>query len=206
MANCRIHTDGVPSSNSLRDYIMTDYQKIIDKYYPAESLGRVIYMKHCRAVADLSLQIASSLSLPIARSDIEAAAMLHDIGICHTDAPDIGCWGSLPYICHGIEGAAILRGEGAPEEWARVAERHTGAGITAAEVVAQQLPLPKVDYMPETPLERLICYADKFYSKSGDMKRKPLERVIASMERISPSTLSRFLALHAEFNKAQPTT
>ena len=52
--------------------------------------------------------------------------------------------------------------------------------------------------MPETLLERLVCYADKFYSKSGDMKRKTLPRVIASMERISQSTLDRFMKLHME--------
>lgn len=179
-----------------------DYNAIIDKYYPADSLRRVIYMKHCRAVASLALEITRRLSLPLDTADVEAAAMLHDVGICRTDAPDIGCTGSLPYICHGIAGAAMLRAEGAPEQWARVAERHTGAGITAAEVKAQGLPLPAADYMPETLLERLVCYADKFYSKSGDMKRKPLERVIASMERISPSTLERFMRLHEEFGQA----
>lgn len=179
-----------------------DYNTIIDNNYPAESLRRVIYMKHCRAVASLALKIARSLSLPLNPADVEAAAMLHDIGICRTDATDIGCTGTLPYICHGIAGAEMLRACGAPEEWARVAERHTGAGITAAEVRDQGLPLPAADYMPETLLERLVCYADKFYSKSGDMKRKPLERVIASMERISPATLERFMHLHAEFGQA----
>ena len=53
--------------------------------------------------------------------------------------------------------------------------------------------------MPETLLERLVCYADKFYSKSGDMKRKSLDRVVASMKRISDSTLDRFMVLHTEF-------
>ena len=53
--------------------------------------------------------------------------------------------------------------------------------------------------MPRTQLERLICYADKFYSKNADMSRKSLERVRASMARFSPETLARFESLHAEF-------
>ncbi len=90
--------------------------------------------------------------------------------------------------------------EGFDERLARVAERHTGSGLTHDNIVAQGLPLP-LDrcYMPQTVLERLICYADKFYSKSGDMERLPLERVIASMERHGHDSLSRFLALHREF-------
>lgn len=177
-----------------------DYKEIIDKYYPAGSDGREIYLKHCGQVAALACEIRARLNLPLTDDEVRAAAMLHDIGICLTAAPDIGCHGRDPYIRHGLLGAALLRAEGMPEEYARVAERHTGAGITPEEIAAQGLPLdPEVDYMPHTLLERLVCYADKFFSKSGDMKRKPLPRVIASMERISPDTLTRFLALHEEF-------
>ena len=86
------------------------------------------------------------------------------------------------------------------ESVARVAERHTGAGISREEIISQGLPLPPDgDYMPASGLERLICYADKFYSKSGSMQRKPLDKVIRSMEKISPATLSRFMNLHKEF-------
>ena len=81
-----------------------------------------------------------------------------------------------------------------------MAERHTGAGITAADIRQQGLPLPIGDYVPESTLERLVCYADKFYSKGGDMKRKPLDRVIRSMERFSPDTLERFMDMHKEFS------
>lgn len=176
-----------------------DYQRIIDKYYPAGSVLRDIYLKHCRAVAAEALEISHRCGLELADDEVEAAAMLHDIGIYATDAPGIGCHGSEPYIRHGVIGAALLRREGAGDTVARVAERHTGAGITAAEVVEQDLPLPVADYVPETLLERLICYADKFYSKSGDMKRKPLERVRRSLERFGADTLRRFDAMSAEF-------
>jgi len=175
------------------------YQQVIDKYYPPGTPRRVIYMRHCEAVAQLALDVAAARRLDLEPAAIREAAMLHDIGIFLTDAPDIGCNGHEPYILHGVLGAEVIRREGLGEEYARVAERHTGAGITPEDIERQSLPLPPGDYMPETLLERLVCYADKFYSKSGDMRRKPLERVIASMERISTSTLARFMALHAEF-------
>lgn len=53
--------------------------------------------------------------------------------------------------------------------------------------------------MPESLLERLICYADKFYSKSGNMQQKSWDRVIDSMKRHSSATLARFLKLASEF-------
>ena len=126
--------------------------------------------------------------------------MLHDIGIVMTDAPSIDCHGVLPYICHGIAGADMLRKEGYPEEVARVAERHTGAGISDEDIKELDLPLPQGNYMPETLLERLVCYADKFYSKSGEMKEKSLEKVRDSMSRHSSATLARFEKLHQEFS------
>ena len=53
---------------------------------------------------------------------------------------------------------------------------------------------------PHTLLEKLICYADKFYSKSGDMKRKPLDKVRRSMERFGAASLERFDAMHTLFS------
>jgi len=176
------------------------YQEIIDKYYPAGSRRRDIYMKHCRQVADKALEIARRKKLPLNENDIVEGAMLHDIGIFLTDAPGIDCHGTLHYMCHGTAGADLLRHEGFDEQLARIAERHTGAGITADEVAASRLPIPVKDYLPETLLEKLICYADKFYSKSGDMQEKSLERVIASMSKFTPATLTRFNALHNEFS------
>ncbi len=179
---------------------MYDYQRIIDKYYPAGSPLRDIYMRHCRSVANLALDIARRKGLDLSPADIEAAAMLHDIGIVRTDAPGIHCHGSEPYLAHGRIGADLLRAEGAPEEYARVAERHTCAGLTP-EDVARMSPMlsPDRSYMPQTLLERLVCYADKFYSKSGDMKIKPLERVRASLAKFGEGASERFERLHEEF-------
>ena len=175
------------------------YQKIIDKYYPVGTKCRGIFIQHSRQVADKALEIARCCNLDIPLDIVETAAMLHDIGIFLTNAPDIDCHGSEHYICHGILGAELLRKAGFDEEIARVAERHTGAGLTIDDIDRQQLPLPRKDYLPETMLEKLICYADKFFSKSGTMQQKPLDRVRASMARHSADSLTRFDELHDLF-------
>lgn len=191
---------------------MKDYQAIIDRYYPEGTRLRDIYMGHCRSVADLAVGIARRVGID--PEEAEAAAMLHDIGIFLTWAPSIECRGQEPYISHGVLGASLLRSlaseEGTAEaqaKWlekmARVAERHTGAGITPSDIAIQHLPLdPQGCYMPQSRLERVVCYADKFFSKSGVRRMKSLQEVKASMERISPDTLSRFMELHREFGEA----
>lgn len=177
-----------------------DYNTVIDKYYPADRKVRGILLQHSRAVADEALAIARRCKLDIRSEEIEAAAMLHDIGIIATDAAGIDCHGTAPYLCHGALGADMLRAEGAPEIYARVAERHTGAGLTAEEVAAGGLPLPPDRcYMPQSLLEKLVCYADCFYSKGGDMQRRSLERVERSMSSFGAGVLARFRELHAMF-------
>lgn len=176
-----------------------NYQAIIDKYYPVGTKCHGIFIQHSRQVADKALKIAIRCNLDIPLDMVEAAAMLHDIGIFLTNAPDIDCHGSEHYICHGILGADLLRREGVDEAIARVAERHTGAGLTIDDIERQQLPLPRKDYLPETMLEKLICYADKFFSKSGKMQEKPLNKVRASMLHHSPESLIRFNELHNLF-------
>lgn len=177
-----------------------DYQPIIDKYYPSGTTLRNIFMKHSRAVADLAAEISRHHALPLPISDVYAAAMLHDIGIFLTHAPDIHCHGTEHYLRHGILGAELLRNEGVAEHIARVAERHTGTGITSDDIVLQNLPLPIGDYRPETLLEQLVCYADKFYSKSGNMQRKSIDSVRRSIARSGAESLARFEQLHIQFD------
>jgi uncharacterized protein len=53
--------------------------------------------------------------------------------------------------------------------------------------------------MPRTTLERLVCYADKFYSKSGAMERKDFRKARASIARHGGDALARFDAMAKEF-------
>lgn len=178
---------------------MKPVNEIIDKYYGNNDRLRTILEVHSRLVSDKALRCADARGLEIDRVFVEEAAMLHDIGIFRCDAPDICCYGPEPYICHGIEGRAILEAEGLPRH-ALVCERHTGAGLTVDDIERQQLPLPRRDMTPQTLEEKLICYADKFYSKSGNYRQeKPIDRVITSMSRHGEATLKRFMELHRLF-------
>ena len=169
-----------------------DYQVIINKYYPEDNELRHILLVHSRAVADKALAIADRHpELSLDRQFIEEAAMLHDIGIVRCNAPGIQCFGTEPYICHGRIGAEMLRAEGFPRH-ARVCERHTGAGITRSQIITQKLPLPQQDFLPETMDEKVICYADKFFSKSHLDEEKTIEQAIASLSKFGEEGVARF--------------
>lgn len=176
------------------------YQQIIDKYYGGCSALRRILLIHSESVARRALQIADlHPELHIDRDFVLNAAMLHDIGIIRVDAPGIECYGTDPYIRHGICGAEMLRAEGLDESYARVCERHTGAGLTLDDIVSQNLPLPHRDLQPETIEEKLICYADKFYSKTHLDREKTYEQAEKSLAKFGGDTLARFRAMKELF-------
>ncbi len=176
-----------------------DYITIIDKYYKDNSELKDILLKHSRAVADKALAIADAHpELHLDRDFLVEAAMVHDIGIIKTDAPDIKCFGTEPYIRHGVEGAEIMRAEGYPRH-ARVCERHTGAGLSLKEIEEQALPLPHIDLLPETLEEKVICYADKFFSKTKLDREKTLEQAERSVAKHGEDGLRRFKEMERMF-------
>ena len=176
-----------------------DYLSIIDQYYPSENELRRILLTHSRQVADRCLLIARKHpELKLDTEFLEEAAMLHDIGILYVDAPSISCYGTELYICHGLLGAELLRREGLPAH-ARVAERHTGTGLTQEEILRQSLPLPPRDLVPETLEEKIICYADKFYSKSHLEMEKTPEQVIRSLQKFGLTCVDTFRTWMSEF-------
>lgn len=165
---------------------------IIDYYYPEENELKNVYMVHARKVADLALEMARNHpELDIDIQFVEEAAMLHDLGIFMTDAPRIYCCGSESYLCHGYLGAELLRAHGY-ERHARVCERHTGTGLTKEQIVANGWNLPVKDFVPETIEEQLICFADKFYSKTKFLETsRTLDQVVESMRKISDESVEK---------------
>ena len=162
-----------------------DYQAIIDKYYPADDELRRVLLHHSRQVADRCLQIVRKhRELPVDTQFLEEAAMLHDIGIYQCDAPSIHCHGSEPYLRHGPIGGDLLRQEGY-ERHARVAERHTGTGLPG--------------YEPETLEEQIVCYADKFYSKSKPNRVLTVAQAAESLEKFGHDGVLKFLAWAERF-------
>jgi len=189
---------------------MIDPDAIITHFYPEDTPLRRLLLRHSTQVRDKALAILANPVRPPLELDaglVSAGAMLHDVGILQCHAPSILCTGPRPYIAHGVIGAEMLRDYGRTlgadlEPFARICERHTGAGITAREVREQALPIPERDYLPETPEEKLICLADKFFSKSGDMREKSSEAARRSLEKFGRDTVERFDALLRLFGLA----
>ena len=167
---------------------------IIYKYYPTDDALRRLLLKHSRQVAEKALAVCERhLELQLDRQLVYEGAMLHDVGIFLTDAPGIFCHGSEPYLLHGRLGAELMRKEGR-EDLARICERHTGTGLTAEDIRRQGLPLPLEDFRPETEVEKVICYADKFFSKSHPDAEKTPAQVVKSLAKFGSESPAIFRA------------
>ena len=157
------------------------WMRVIDKYYSDNPPLRDLLILHSRLVADLTLKVAAAHpELGLDTQFIEAAAMLHDIGIFLTDAAPIHCFGKYHYICHGYLGADLLREEGLPRH-ALVAERHTGTGLTLKQILERDLPVPHRDMTPQSMEEKVVCFADKFFSKTNPTVQKSVEQAEHSL-------------------------
>ena len=179
-----------------------DYQAIINQYYPEDNALRRLLLCHSRQVADRSLSIARRHpELQLDAAFLESAAMLHDIGIFRCHAPSIWCVGGEPYIRHGLIGGQLLRAMGqAYEPYARVCERHTGTGITRRQIQEQGLPLPaEFCYEPETLEEQVVCYADKFYSKSHPERVLTVDEAAQSLAKFGQEGVEKFLKWSEKF-------
>lgn len=169
-----------------------DYKAIIDKYYPEDNALKRILMIHSRSVADKALSIVDAHpELCADRKFVEEAAMLHDIGIFKCDASGIYCFGSKPYICHGTIGSELMCAEGFPRH-ALVCERHTGAGLSIADIERQNLPVPHRDLLPVSIEEQIVCFADKFFSKTKLDKEKDVEKAFLSVAKFGEESAERF--------------
>ncbi|MCH5229819.1 MAG: HD domain-containing protein [Muribaculaceae bacterium] len=183
--------------------VKPDINWLFKKYYSDNHELRRIILIHSQQVAKKALAIAKEKHLKLNDNDIYVAAMLHDIGVVKCNAPDIYARGTLPYLQHGCEGKKILDEIGL-YKYGRICLTHTGSGITKEEIIKRNLPLPPQDMLPKTLLEKLICYADKFYSKSRDLKKeKNLDQIMEQMAGFGEESLNRFLELHNLFNTSE---
>ncbi|MCI7575857.1 MAG: HDIG domain-containing protein [Bacteroidales bacterium] len=166
--------------------------ELIDKYYASEPELKELLLAHSQQVASRALSIAKQqTSAKLDLAFIEEAALLHDIGIIYCNAPGIHCHGTHQYIEHGYLGAQLLKKEGFPRH-AEVARRHTGTGITMKQIIQRHLPIPPGDYLPRTMEEQIICYADKFYSKTHIGEETPLPIVRKKLEKFGKRSVHQF--------------
>ena len=198
-----------------------DYLALLHRYYPEDNALRRMLLHHSRQVCARALQIVEQHpELGANRHLVEAGAMLHDIGIFLTDAPGIHCHGTAHYILHGSLGAQLLRNEAEQlkkeklqaeqlkeeklqavqlqeelhfyEALARICERHTGTGLTRQTIIERGLPDPQQDLLPETIEEQIICYADKFYSKSHLERERTIPQTLQSLEKFGDEGVEKF--------------
>ncbi len=173
---------------------------VLKKYYNEETELYKNLLKHSRLVAEKALSLAKKHpELELDLDFVQEAAMLHDIGVFACHAPSIGCHGTHPYLQHGLIGASLLRDSGYPRH-ALVCERHTGTGLTKEQIVAGNLPLPEMDFLPESLEEKLICFADKFYSKSHPNRELTVEEIRISMARFGKEAEQRLEEMIELFN------
>jgi len=172
---------------------------IIEKYYKKGSDVYTILVNHSEHVKNKALEIATKHpEMQLDLQFIAEAAMLHDIGIFKCNAPRIYCYGSREYIEHGYLGAEILRMEGLIKH-ALVCERHTGVGISLEMILKNNLPLPHRDLLPVSNEEQLICYADKFYSKTKLNQTLSLQRIRTYLAKYGEAEVRRFNAWNLQF-------
>lgn len=173
--------------------------ELINKYYPVDSDLRRLLLVHSWSVAIKSLEVAHRHpELRLNRKLLFEGGLLHDIGVFLTHAPTICCNGTAHYLLHGCYGGLLLRKEGY-EALARISERHTGTGLLPEDFIREGLPVPTVGVQPETMEEKVVCYADKFYSKSSVGKVKTPEQIYLGLKKYSQTSADRFAAWHKIF-------
>jgi uncharacterized protein len=173
--------------------------EIIEKYYLPGSEIHYVLVKHSEQVKNKALEIAGKHpELNLDTEFIAEAAMLHDIGIFLCEAPRIYCHGKHQYIEHGYLGADLLQKEGLPRH-ALVCERHTGTGLSLKMIEKGKLPLPHRDMLPVSPEEQVICYADKFYSKTQLDEAHSVDRIRSYLKRYGKSEVLKFDRWHSLF-------
>jgi len=141
---------------------------------------------HCEAVRDLALGLCrGGLSCPVDRTLVEAGALLHDLGRVRTQG-----------ILHVMEGVWLAGQLGLPEEICRIIQRHVGAGLSSDE--AREAGLPPGDYLPETPEEKIVAYADNLvYGSRSITFEESIQRFSAKLGSQSP-VVRRMFDLHRE--------
>ena len=176
--------------------------ELLDKVYKNNQKAKIILITHGRCVAKKALEIAKNLPHKPPKFDlqfIENAALLHDIGIIQTNIKEFNCTGEFPYICHGILGKKILENENL-HKYGLVCERHIGLGLSCDEIIKNNLPLPKRDMLPISLEEKIVCLADKFFSKDRDVieREKPIEEIKKHAASHSQTQLKRLNILLKE--------
>ncbi len=145
-------------------------------------------IEHILAVKRVALRIADESSIPVDRELVRMGALLHDIGRARTHG-----------IEHAVIGAEMARELGMDERIVRIIERHIGAGITADE--ARVLGIPGKDYVPQTPEEKIVTYADNLIKGIRETSFETAFEGFRNIPGIGKPAIERFIRLHEEIEQ-----
>jgi uncharacterized protein len=166
-----------------------------ERHAPTAQALDLVY-SHCQIVAAVAGQLLARSGFGADAGLVRAGCLLHDIGVYRL-YDEAGRLDQARYIRHGVLGHELLAAAGCDEVLARFASHHTGVGLTAQDVLRQELPLPPGDYLAGTPEETVVMYADKFHSKTSPPSFLTAAAYAASLRRFGPDKEAAFAAMRA---------
>lgn len=150
-----------------------DLKKLHKKYCISLFPERFVELiwTHSKIVFDIANTIANNLennnNIYVNKDLLKQGCLLHDIGVYKCRFEDFNIGNKLlPYLHHGFTGAEIIKKEGFSTSIQRFALTHTGTGLTKEDILRENLPFEVKDYIPISIEEEILCFADKFHTKS----------------------------------------
>ncbi len=144
-------------------------------------------IRHCIAVSKKASKIGNNVSVDVDLELIRLGALFHDIGRCRSHGLD-----------HGVVGAEIAKDLGFSNRVVDIIERHIGAGISEEE--SESLGLPRKDYTPRSPEEKIVSYVDSltFGTRyvSFDESLGKFEKILGKDHQV----IEKFRKLHLEIH------
>ncbi|MFP5223187.1 MAG: HDIG domain-containing metalloprotein [Acidobacteriota bacterium] len=153
-------------------------------------------IEHSMAVAELALELARRVNVPLDMELVARGALFHDLGKAATHA-----------IEHGRIGAEMGAKLGLPPEVCAVMEKHIRGGLTEAEAV--EFGLPVKDYGLHRLEERIIIYADRLVDiitegkvplRDGRDAEERFEEILREYPKYGKNavTMARYFGYHRE--------
>jgi uncharacterized protein len=185
--------------------IPTDRQirALHERYAPSRDAFDLVYT-HCEIVCRVAEHLIARQEIAINIELVRAGCLLHDIGVYRLYLPS-GDIDSANYGRHGLLGDLTLAQLGFPDVLRRFCSRHTGVGLSRADVRHQRLRLPDGDYLAESTEELLVMYADKHHSKTSPPSFVSVASYGSSLRRFGEDKVARFTSMVELFGEPDLT-
>lgn len=142
---------------------LADIQSMHKRYSGGDERLFELVFTHCQIVADIALWCADQIDEAVDLELLKAACLLHDIGsysYMHE------AYERNVYAQHALLGAKILEAEGVDQLICDAVETHVLMGLTKQDITTAGMRLPERDFIPNSIYGEILCYADRFHSKS----------------------------------------